>query len=139
MVNIPKIRDGDVLLWMPAMRPDRWSTTNLAQVTIPHRWMTIICDYESGGCGKAEHAEGAGPDPIAEIWLHKSAVEELKGRFGQYLCAPAPPIASTILHELVHEACYNSDDQEKGMAYGCEYSCFGGQDTEGSKRCRQGR
>jgi len=138
-VNIPKIRDGDVLLWMPTMRP-QLNLITPAQITIPHKWMIINCDYgckkenRRVTCGYTYHDTGSGSDFIAQIWICQYALQEQEG-----ICTPKPQIASTILHELVHEACYNSDDQEKGMAYGCEYSCFGGKDTEGSKRCRQGR
>jgi hypothetical protein len=132
MVNIPKIRDGDVLLWMPAMRPDRWSTTNLAQVTIPHRWMTIICDYGcEDSCGKSYHAEGP-PDTVAEIWLCSPILRgELCGVAGSSL------IANTILHELVHEACYLHNGED--MPNSCEISCFVDKTDSRAQRCLRGR
>jgi hypothetical protein len=80
------------------------------------------------------HDTGSGSDGIAQIWICQHALQEQEG-----ICTPKPQIASTILHELVHEACYNGDNQEKDMEYGREYSCFGGKDTEESRRCRQGR
>jgi hypothetical protein len=137
MVNIPKIRDGDVLLWMPAMRPDRWiNPIQAQQVIIPYRWMIINCDYrcKEETCGYTYHDEGVGQDAIAQIWLCQRVVvrNEDCGRGG------GAPIASTILHELVHEACYVHKEGEEDMPKSCQISCFGGTNG-GPERCRQGR
>ena len=130
-MNIPKIRDGDVLLWMPAMRP-QLNLITPAQVTIPHRWMIINCDYKciETTCGYTYHDTGSGSDFIAQIWLCQRVVvrNEHCGRGGD------APIASTILHELVHEACYKGEDMPKS----CQISCFGGTNG-GPERCRQGK
>jgi hypothetical protein len=131
MVNIPKIRDGDVLLWMPAMRP-QLNLITPAQITIPYGWMIINCDYKCSErtCGYTYHDTSSGSDFIAQIWLCQKVVvkNEDCGRGG------GAPIASTILHELVHEACYKGEDMPKS----CQISCFGGTNG-GPERCRQGR
>jgi hypothetical protein len=94
------------------MRP-QLNLTTPAQVTIPHRWMIINCDYKCSEttCGYTYHDTGSGSDFIAQIWICQYALQEQEGT-----CTPKPQIASTILHELVHEACYNGDNKEKDMA-----------------------
>ena len=44
------------------------------------------------------------------------------------------PVASTVLHELVHEACYGTER----MPRGCQKSCFLNSVDNDAQRCRRG-